>query len=78
MRRSFEVTTTRNTNNALPKVNDHIVIDGIPADVVEVHPFHGIKYQVAIPGLVVDGKQRYIVDWMPWSIVLDIHETTAS
>ncbi len=26
-----------------------------------------------IPGLIVDGKQRFITDWAPWSIVLDLH-----
>lgn len=74
MQRSFEVTTTRNANGALPKVNDKIKVDGIPADVIQVHPFHGIQYQVLIPGLVVDGKQQFIQDWVPWGIVLDLRE----
>lgn len=69
---SWNLTTNRNTRGALPKVNDRITIDGIPADVLQVHPFHGIQYRITIPGLVVDGKQTFIDDWAPWSIVLDL------
>ena len=73
---SWEILTTRNARDGLPKVNDHIVVDGIPADVIQVHPFHGIQYQVTIPGLVVDGKQQFIQDWIPWDIVLKIEKTS--
>lgn len=73
MSREWNMTTTRNTRGDLPKVNDKINIDGIPADVIAVDPFHGIRYQVMIPGLIVDGKQQFFTDWAPWSIVLDLH-----
>lgn len=72
MGKSWTLTTTRNTRGALPKVNDQITIDGIPADVIQVSPFHGIQYQIKIPGLIVDGKQQFVTDWAPWSIVLDL------
>lgn len=72
----WKMTTTRNAHDGLPKVNDRIEVDGIPADVIQVHQFHGIQYQIAIPGLVVDGKQQFIQDWVPWSIVLDLHKVT--
>lgn len=74
MTENWKMTTTRNANGGLPKVNDRIEVDGIPADVIQVHPFHGIQYQVTIPGLIVDGKQQFIQDWVPWDIVLDLHK----
>jgi hypothetical protein len=72
MARDWTLTTTRNNRGALPKPGDKISVDGIPADVIQVHQFHGIEYQVTIPGLIVDGKQQFIRDWAPWSIVLDL------
>ncbi|AZS06729.1 hypothetical protein HOU95_gp078 [Streptomyces phage Hiyaa] len=71
---SWKITTSRNANGDLPKVNDRIEVDGIPADVIQVHTFHGIQYQILIPGLVVDGKQQFITDWIPWEIVLDLRK----
>lgn len=74
---TWEVLTTRNARGALPKVNDKIVVDGIPADVIQVHSFNGIQYQVTIPGLRdAEGKQQFITDWLPWSIVLEMRKTS--
>lgn len=71
----WNLTTTRNAQGKLPKVNDKIMVDGIPADVIKVDPFHGIQYQIAIPGLRdADGNQVFIKDWAPWSIVLDLQK----
>lgn len=76
MPESWEVLTTRNAQDGLPKVNDHIVVDGIPASVTRVSPFHGIQYRVTVPGLIIDGKQQFITDWLPWSIVLELRKTS--
>lgn len=67
-------TTTRNREGAIPKVNDRITVDGIPADVIKVDEFKGITYQVTIPGLVVDGKQQYVTGQLPWEAVLDLRK----
>lgn len=71
----WNLITTRNARGNLPKVNDKIMVDGIPADVIQVHSFNGIQYQIAIPGLRdAEGKQMFIKDWAPWSIVLDLQK----
>lgn len=70
----WTATTTRNREGAIPKVNDRITVDGIPADVIAVDEFKGIDYQVTIPGLVVDGKQQFVIGRIPWETLLDLRK----
>lgn len=73
---TFEVTTTQNTRGKLPKVNDEIVVDGIPGRVLWIDPFQGFRFRITIPGLVVDGEQQFIDEFVPWSRVLDLVKTS--
>lgn len=68
----FEVTTTLNTRGKLPKVNDKITVDGLPGRVLLIDPFQGFRYRITVPGLIVDGEQQFIDDFVPWSRILDM------
>lgn len=73
----FEVTTTQNSRGQLPKVNDEIVVDGIPGRVLWIDPFQGFRFRVMIPGLRdADGNQQFLDEFVPWSRVLDLSKTS--
>ena len=74
---TFQATTVHNRSGALPRVNDKIVVDGVPADVTKVDVYEGISYQVRIPGLKnPEGGALFVPGKIAWADLLELTQVT--